>query len=394
MSHSGSIITAPIQMQSDLASVLGIPGTDLAESCKSSAINMWAKYKPVRTPVMDTITGQWDSANNRWLSSAHWWKNTQAGSATQGGTPTGSCGLHIEYFRDFGSIGSSQTFAYKLANGLLGWTYEKPVGGSQSPYRLQDFAQYFHGAIQPYGDLGTNEYHLDINNKVTFQWDLPVSEYPELNLALSDFSVAGTSLRSFHLGVFLWDGTITRVYISQNTFGSGDINVETDSDQSLAQKGTARQRTWSMMPFFSLGTDPNQTGIFLSMANATPEQVTIMMHGTVFCQVMAEFNQAGNTISFTIDAINQTSSTHTDAQVYVEIKKIPDDSPIKPEAWDGDVYHHTFTRTLTAQATTTITGSVSMNYERGYIYWIMSRVMGVGQSTSGYEQVDADIFVP
>jgi hypothetical protein len=78
----------------------------------------------------------------------------------------------------------------------------------------------------------------------------------------------------------------------------------------------------------------------------------------------------------------------------VEIKKIPDDSPIKPEAWDGDVYHHTFTQTLNAQATTTITGSVSINYEQGYIYWIMSRIMGVSESTSGYEQVDADIFVP
>ena len=372
-------------MQSDLASVLGIPGTDLSASCQSSAINKWAKYKPVRTPVTDTVTGQWDSANNRWLSSAHWWKDTLAGSATQGGTPTGSCGFHIEYFRDFGSIASSQTFAYKLINGLLGWTYERPVGGSQSPFRLQDFAQYYHGAIQPYGELGTDEYYLDVNDKVTFQWDLPVSQYPDLNLALSDFSINGTPLRSFHLGIILWDGSVTKVYISQNTFGSGDITVETDSDQSLAQKGTARQRTWSMMPFFSLGTDPNQTGIFLSMANVAPEQVTIMMHGSVFCMVSAEFN---------IDVINQTSTTRTDAQVYVEIKKIPDDSPTKPEEWSGDVYHNTFTRTLTAQATTTITGTVSMNYEQGYIYWIMARVMNISESTSGYEQVDADIFVP
>ena len=55
-----------------------------------------------------------------------------------------------------------------------------------------------------------------------------------------------------------------------------------------------------MMPFFSLNTDYNQTGIFISMANVTPSQITIMMHGSIYCMVMAEFNQAGTTINVAV----------------------------------------------------------------------------------------------
>ena len=158
MSYSSGIIQAPVSI-SDIQNALGVVGGgDLGTLCVASTINPWAKYKPVRSQVIDTVTGQWE--NNAWKNSATWWKNTQAGSATQGGQPTGSCGFHIEYFTGFGAYTSTGTFAYKLINGLLGWAYEKPAGGSQSPYRQQDFAQYYHNAIVPYGELGTNEYHL------------------------------------------------------------------------------------------------------------------------------------------------------------------------------------------------------------------------------------------
>ena len=392
MSYSSGIIQAPVSI-SDIQNALGVVGGgDLGTLCVASTINPWAKYKPVRSQVIDTVTGQWE--NNAWKNSATWWKNTQAGSATQGGNPTGSCGFHIEYFTGFGAYTSTGTFAYKLINGLLGWAYEKPAGGSQSPYRQQDFAQYNHNAIVPYGELGTNQYHLDVNDKVTFQWDLPIPQYPALNLALSDFAINGNSLQSFHLGVILWDNSTSKVFISSGTFGSGDINVETDSDQSLAIKGTARQRTWNLMPFFSLGTDPNSQGVFLSMANVTPSQVTIMMHGSIYCMVMAEFNQAGTSISYNIDVVNETTSARTNASIYVEIKKIPASSTTPPEEWSGDVYHTTITQTIAASTTTRVTGTASVTYEQDYIYWIMARVENVSESTSGYEQVDADIFRP
>ena len=392
MPVSSGIISAPVSI-SDIQSAIGVAGGgDLGTLCVASTINKWAKYKPVRSQVYDTVTGQWE--NNAWKSSATWWKNTQAGSSTQGGTPAGSCGFHIEYFTGFGSISSSSTFAYKLINQLLGWTYEKPAGGSNSPYRQQDFAQYYHNAIQPYGELGTNEYHLDVNDKVIFQWDLPIAQYPALNLALSDFAIGGTSLQSFHLGVILWDSSTSKVFISSGTFGSGDINIETDSDQSLAIKGTARQRTWNLMPFFSRYTDYNQQGIFLSMANVTPSQVTIMMHGSIYCMVQAEFNQAGTAISYTVSVVNETSTARTNASIYVEIKKIPASSSTPPEEWSGDVYHTTITQTIAANTTTTVTGTASVSYDQDYIYWIMARVENVSESTSGYEQVDADIFRP
>ena len=47
MAHGTDIITTPVTMPADLAAVLGISGTDLATNCTSSAINMWAKFKPI-----------------------------------------------------------------------------------------------------------------------------------------------------------------------------------------------------------------------------------------------------------------------------------------------------------------------------------------------------------
>ena len=134
MSHSGSIITAPVQMQSDLASVLGIPGTDLAASCQSSAINKWAKFKPFRcnqiaiTPVVDSngfpVKQLAIGSHYRYLIDAN-------------------CGLRINY-RNYGRDACLQKTISMMNAGNDDdiWTYEKPTGGTNQPFRLVDFCGY------------------------------------------------------------------------------------------------------------------------------------------------------------------------------------------------------------------------------------------------------------
>ena len=114
MSHANSIISAPVQMPSDLAGILGISGTSLADACRSSVINKWAKYKPVRYPNVDTLAG-WDSNNNRWGSGAIWWKATD-----------GLCGFSTDVASEFGDPTNSSSFAYKLIHGQLGCRFIPP----------------------------------------------------------------------------------------------------------------------------------------------------------------------------------------------------------------------------------------------------------------------------
>lgn len=64
MSHSNGIISAPVSID-DIKSVLGESSNDLGTLCKSSAINMWSKKKPVRlATAFPDINGNWWRADD------------------------------------------------------------------------------------------------------------------------------------------------------------------------------------------------------------------------------------------------------------------------------------------------------------------------------------------
>lgn len=56
MSNANGIITAPVSLHGDVASVLGLGTYDLAALCTSDKINVWAKYKPVRVDCIPELT--------------------------------------------------------------------------------------------------------------------------------------------------------------------------------------------------------------------------------------------------------------------------------------------------------------------------------------------------
>lgn len=115
-------------MPTDIAAVLSISGTDLEANCKSTAINMWAKYKPVAKNKIDT-TDELNSNRDGWAANSTWWKGN-----------TYTCGITPYITTNIDNIISH-------TNGTLnGWSYTKPSGGSNSPYRLLDFLGYNHNA--------------------------------------------------------------------------------------------------------------------------------------------------------------------------------------------------------------------------------------------------------
>ena len=125
MSNSNGIISAPVSIK-DVQEVLGETSNDLATLCCSSKINMWAKFKPVSLGKLFPDR------------SSTWWKG---GSFDCGITVPRTS--QVEKVIDF----------YSEENN--GYVYQRPYGGTSSPYRLADFEGYNHNADCPTGEMNT-----------------------------------------------------------------------------------------------------------------------------------------------------------------------------------------------------------------------------------------------
>ena len=126
MSHSNGIITAPVSID-DVKSVLGETSNDLATLCKSSNINMWAKYKP--TSYGAPFPSDWYRSED------------------------GNFGITFPNINAIKNLISAYT-----ADKKNGYSYKKPSGGSNSPYRLGDFRGYNKNAYPP-----VNGFYLSSN---------------------------------------------------------------------------------------------------------------------------------------------------------------------------------------------------------------------------------------
>ena len=202
MAHSGSIITAPVQMQSDLASVLGIPGTDLAESCKSSAINMWAKRKPEGI--------------------ASGLQSMPIGILTDAMRQLNGYGIRTLYQNGYGSLSSLVT---DLRNGSVRSMFEyiKPSGGTSNPYRLTDFNGYYHGARTPIW----NPYNPTDTLRVNSDGTLQLYYYTNVNgsdmeLGLKDlrFTQDTNTFADYYFGILIWNGSNYYAATQNHVMGS------------------------------------------------------------------------------------------------------------------------------------------------------------------------------
>lgn len=134
MSLANNKITAPVSMD-DVKSLLGESSNDLATLCKSSKINVWAKYKPTVFP--SPFPDDWYKAKD------------------------GNYGLNITVDNRVSSW-SALVAEYSKANNGYSNIYNRPSGGATSPYRLGDFRGYNHKAKPEISDyLATTNYMED-----------------------------------------------------------------------------------------------------------------------------------------------------------------------------------------------------------------------------------------
>jgi hypothetical protein len=189
---------------------------------------MWAKYKPVAKNLIDTVTGQWDATNNKWLSSATWWKGN-------GNTDIG--GITPKQFTTF-----SQLLSFYDGN-LNGWTYTRPAGGASTPYRLQDFAGYNHNApkaIENFFMAAEIRQHGQFTASAMMSMPDANADY----ISLADFTSAAFS--SLYWGVAFYSGTTFKCKLTASSAGVAQI----DSTFSGAAV-TLPIGTYKVYPFFA-----------------------------------------------------------------------------------------------------------------------------------------------
>lgn len=368
-------IIAPVS-EYDIQQVLNTTEKDLGKLCTNENINKWAKYKPVRYSSIDSVTGQWDFINKTWRASATWWK---AG---------GTCGFNIETFSSLGNPDTSSTFLYKLKNGQLEWTYLRPRGGNSEAFRLQDFASYYHDAVNPMGEIGATTIWLDNQYRFSLDWDMQAVE--ETNLRHSDISINGTSLANYYLGVFMWKNNTWKVVTSQNTLGSESFSININANQSWVGN-------WNIIPFYSDHAIPVNsemtTGTYLS-ANIQ-EPITISLHPSssiIKIDVQAEWGNNNTTVTVNSYISNYDTVTRTVRGIGVYLYAVTSGGDPKEgnlissltypdtEAVGGDGNNPGITYLDTKQFT-----GISRDYTLDY--WVVARADNYAPT---YNQIEAD----
>jgi len=299
MGYSNGKITAPVSF-TDVQNCLGVSNTDLDKLCKATTINMWAKYKPVAKNLIDTVTGQWDATNNKWLSSATWWKGN-------GNTDIG--GITPLQFNTF-----SQLLSFYDGN-LNGWTYTRPAGGANTPYRLQDFAGYNHNAPKPIENFYIA---AEIRQHGQFTASAMMS-MPDANadyISLADFTSAAFS--GLYWGIAFYSGTTFKCKLTASDPGVAQI----DSTFSGAAV-TLPIGTYKVYPFFSDRPIPitetqEQSGThYYTCPNCTYCTVNIVSDQTgTDATITAKYSLHSST-RLTVTVVGDTSRAYNNCYAYI-----------------------------------------------------------------------------
>lgn len=160
-----------------------------------TSIKRWAKFKPVNIggtyggstyvdtyPLLNPTTKLWDES-----LSFQWWRDTNRNN-------------NLSRYGIIPVIATSARALYtKYAEGGE-WLYYPPMGGSNYPYRLIDFNQYYHNAPEPAG-LEIGNFTKNITGSWTISFALPSSQDDAYPVSQRNYVVPKDILRT------LWPAT-------------------------------------------------------------------------------------------------------------------------------------------------------------------------------------------
>lgn len=256
--NSNGIITAPVRIKEDIATVLGVASADLGYLCSNlhGNTNKYSRKKPVIIEGVDVNLTQ----------PTDWWKGENL-----------QCGLRIPYRKAITSCIND------YFDGSMRWGYDAPEPNKKYPARALDFDGYYHYAINPISTEGfPDTIWLEAGyGKWILRFSLDIAtEGDEYNLGLTDIDIrqitgASEKITDWYPGL-IFRKTNGNDYFAVTTDGnlaSGSFDIEIEG---------AKERltgSWKIIPFLS--TIPVDTyngddkeGYYIS-ADVDPLVVTI-----------------------------------------------------------------------------------------------------------------------
>lgn len=284
---------------------LGEATNSVGSLCKSSRINIWSKYKPVKYAA-DSTEGN-----------ANWYRADNRNCGIVFPVITNLARLDTEYFQ---------------------WTHDAPTGTASSPFRLGDFRKYNPNAV-PFIRTGiSTDFKLNLITDTMLHISLiGLTGSREDNLTLDDFKQSSTTLGDYYVTVqFVHSDGSVRLVQSANYEGTppsgtvgeniklrdGGTNIYIPA--SKLSKGRYKVRIYlSNIP--ANGTQPGSPTYI-----ALPSDINNKT-GNIYLDVVEE---AG--VSFRIDKLSYASNG-----VYKNI----DERNIAMRTKTGDIYAHGYITT-------------------------------------------------
>lgn len=152
MGYANAIVYSPVGIH-DVQRALSVSSNDLGTLCTHININKWAKFKPVRVANVGRLS------------------YSEVGNAKFGLVPALNTMLGTYGDGSGGTVVTSSTVLENILNANLDWTYDRPTGGTNSPYRLTDFYApadndggygYYHNTPQPMS--GVSDWGLNLSD--------------------------------------------------------------------------------------------------------------------------------------------------------------------------------------------------------------------------------------
>ena len=245
----------------DVQRALGTTKNDDGELCTHTNINKWAKYKPLKYSKIYELNSTDMLSVNYGIKDIPTWTRLDYMSTFLFSTSRAS--LSQTYWPE---CDRDRTPSASLASEY--WAYERPTGGSASPYRLTDFNNYYHFAVAPVENMESP--FINISPEGLLQISFPKGPVDNpYTLLLEDLTYPGTmnqSISNMYFGVLMKKTSGGATYASLMMSGSNYVKIGDVSSARYFVVGiqlTASQAsfigTWNIYPIISKNTFPQLT---------------------------------------------------------------------------------------------------------------------------------------
>lgn len=271
MGRQGTIITGDVS-QADVQWALGIGSSvdKWSQLCTHSAINVWAKYKPVSYNSWSRLTDAQRRSVNYGIKNIPVWSGS--GAVNKMGN---------FWFR----MNTSDTNAPGCGNFAISeyWGHLRPTGGSASPYRITDFIGYKKDAQAPVGGCSQGTIRISASGSMTIPFSGQGSGQTDgYTVPLSELS-DNITFGDMYMSVMIHKQLGSTYYVSSRASRWGsDNSTNVTFDVPSSNVGYALRGTCEVFPFLS---SKRFEGLVSDLAQETGPVVAMYQRSEVVVEI-------------------------------------------------------------------------------------------------------------